>query len=85
MSKSVATSRVHEVYPSEDGQIRKCKILMSDKSLDSQGRRQSKPVYLQRPVHKLLLLLAVEDQEEQKLKEWPGIPRRRAKKTIVFK
>ena len=62
-------ARVSEVYPSEDGQVRKCKILMSDKSLDNQGRRQSKPVYLQRPVHKLVLLLAVEDQEEQKLKE----------------
>ena len=60
---------VYEAYPSEDGQIRKCTVLMSDKSLDNQGRRQSKPVYLQRPVHKLALLLAAEDQEEQKLKE----------------
>ena len=62
-------ARVYEVYPSEDGQVRKCKILMGDKSLDNHGKRQSKPVYLQRPVHKLVLLLAAGDQEEQKLKE----------------
>ena len=40
-------ARVVEVYPSEDGQVRKCKILLGDKALDSQGKRQSKPVYLQ--------------------------------------
>lgn len=62
-------ARVVEVYPSEDGQIRKCKILMGDKSLDNQGKRQSKPVYLQRPIHKLVLLLAVEDQEEPRTKQ----------------
>ena len=55
-------ARVVEVYPSEDGQVRKCKILLGYKALDCQGKRQSKLVYLQRPIHKLVLLLPVEDQ-----------------------
>ena len=53
---------VVEVYPSEDGQVKECRILLSDKALDFQGKTQSKFVYMQRPIHTLVLLLAFEDQ-----------------------
>lgn len=50
-------ARVAEVYPSPDGRVRKVKLLMSDSTLDHSGRRSSKPVYLDRPVQKIVLLL----------------------------
>lgn len=53
-------ARVTEVYPSPDGKVRKVKLLISDSTLDSQGRRVSKPVYLDRPVQKTVLLLEAE-------------------------
>ncbi|XP_040928808.1 uncharacterized protein LOC114866078 isoform X1 [Betta splendens] len=53
-------AKVAEVYPSKDGKVRKVKLLISDSSLDSKGRRISKPVYLDRPVHKIVLLLEAE-------------------------
>ncbi|KAL4008860.1 hypothetical protein ACER0C_002712 [Sarotherodon galilaeus] len=43
-------ARVTEVYPSSDGRVRKVKLLVSDSTLDKQGKRTSKPVYLERPV-----------------------------------
>lgn len=53
-------ARVTEVYPSPDGRVRKVKLLLSDSSLDSQGKRTAKPTYLDRPVHKTVLLLEAE-------------------------
>ncbi|XP_067369271.1 uncharacterized protein [Channa argus] len=53
-------ARVTEVYPSSDGKVRKVKLLISDSSLNSEGKRTSKPVYLDRPVHKTILLLEAE-------------------------
>ncbi|XP_067305911.1 uncharacterized protein [Pseudorasbora parva] len=53
-------ARVTEVYPSSDGKVRKVKLLISDSTLDSQGRRISKPVYLDRPVQKTVVLLEAE-------------------------
>ncbi|XP_063969426.1 uncharacterized protein LOC135157513 [Lytechinus pictus] len=55
--------RVEEVIPSEDGRIRKVKLLMADGALDSNGKRLKKPCYLDRPVHKLVLLLPTEEKE----------------------
>ncbi|XP_041461230.1 uncharacterized protein LOC121412484 [Lytechinus variegatus] len=49
--------RVEQVIPSEDGRVRKVKLLMADGALDSNGKRLKKPCYLDRPVHKLVLLL----------------------------
>lgn len=53
-------ARVTEVYPSTDGIVRKVKLLISDSTLDSQGRRITKPVYLDRPVQKTVVLIEAE-------------------------
>lgn len=53
-------ARVTEVYPSTDGRVRKVKLLISDSTLDNKGKRTSKPVYLDRPVQKTVLLLEAE-------------------------
>lgn len=53
-------ARVTEVYPSTDVKVRKVKLLIRDSTLDSQGKRISKPVYLDRPVQKTVLLLEAE-------------------------
>ncbi|KAA0708008.1 hypothetical protein E1301_Tti024137 [Triplophysa tibetana] len=53
-------ARVTEVYPSTDGMVRKVKLLISDSTLDSQGRRITKPVYLDRPVQRTVVLLEAE-------------------------
>lgn len=53
-------ARVTEVYPSADGRVRKVKLLISDSTLDNQGKRTTKPVYLDRPVQKTVLLLEAE-------------------------
>lgn len=53
-------ARVAEVYPSPDGRVRKVKLLLSDSSLDNQGKRTTKPTYLDRPVQKTVLLLEAE-------------------------
>ena len=38
-----------QIYPSEDGFVRKVKLLMADGDLDDCGKRQSPPSYLDRP------------------------------------
>ncbi|XP_045063901.1 uncharacterized protein LOC121541769 isoform X1 [Coregonus clupeaformis] len=53
-------ARVAQVYPSTDGRVRKVKLLISDSTLDNQGKRTTKPVYLDRPVYKTVLLLEAE-------------------------
>lgn len=53
-------ARVTEVYPSTDGRVRKVKLLLSDSNLDNHGKQTSKKVYLDRPVHKTVLLLEAE-------------------------
>lgn len=53
--------RVVQVYPSEDGFVRKVKLLMADGDLDDRGKRQGPPSYLERPIHKLVLLLTADE------------------------
>lgn len=53
-------AKVTAVYPSEDGCVRKVQLLISDSSLDDQGKRQSKQVHLDRPIHKIVILLEAE-------------------------
>ncbi|CAI5670949.1 unnamed protein product [Oreochromis niloticus] len=53
-------AKVTKVYPSEDGIIRKLELLISDATLDDQGKRVNKPVYLERPIHKTVTLLEAE-------------------------
>lgn len=53
-------AKVTKVFPSEDGVIRKLELLMSDATLDDQGKRVNKPVYLERPIHKTVTLVEAE-------------------------
>ena len=57
-------ARVAEVYVSDDNLVRKVKLAMADSTLDNKGRRKRPVSYLDRPVHKLVLLLANEEYEE---------------------
>lgn len=50
-------AKVIEVYPGKDGRVRRLKLLVSDSTLDGKGRRVSKPVHLERPIHKTVTLL----------------------------
>ena len=54
-----------QVYPSEDGFVRKVKLLMADGDLDDYGKRQGPPSYLERPIHKLVLLLTSDEAVEE--------------------
>ena len=53
-------ARVAVVYPSKD-QIRKVQVALADRSLDKNGKRPGPLHYLERPVQKLVLLMAVEE------------------------
>ncbi|XP_047483301.1 uncharacterized protein LOC125035146 [Penaeus chinensis] len=48
---------VSDVMPSKDGLVRKARITMADSSLDAFGRRTKAAVNLERPIHKLILLV----------------------------
>ena len=48
---------VVETYSSDDALVRKVKLLVADSSLDRRGKRSKPPAYLDRPVHKLVLLV----------------------------
>ncbi|XP_023805606.1 uncharacterized protein LOC111946470 [Oryzias latipes] len=50
-------AKIVDVYPSKDQRVRKVKLLMSDRTLDEKGKRISKPVYLERPIQKTVVLL----------------------------
>ena len=49
-------ARVEEVFPSDDGLVRKVKLAIATRSLDKKGRRTKEVQYLERPVHKLVLV-----------------------------
>ena len=53
--------KVVQVYPSDDGYVRKVRLLMADGNLDDSGKRQRPPSYLDRPIHKLVLLLTADE------------------------
>ncbi|XP_041484116.1 uncharacterized protein LOC121430782 [Lytechinus variegatus] len=73
--------RVSKVYPSNDGLVRKVQLVMGDSSLDSQGKRQKQPTTLERPLHKLMLLLSPEETLETSDIEDQGIPQQGASTT----
>ena len=50
-------ARVTEVFASQDGLVRKVKLLLATSSLDKKGKPKGQRVYLQRPVHKLVVLV----------------------------
>ena len=61
-------ARVEEVYPDDDGLVRKVRIKIADRNLDRNGRPVGPAVSLCRPVQKLILLLPHEEREDR------GIP-----------
>jgi hypothetical protein len=54
-------ARVVETYPGEDGRVRKVKLAIGNPNLNSVGKRIAAVSYLERPVHKLILLLESEE------------------------
>ena len=52
---------VVQVYPSDDGYVRKVRLLMEDGNLDDSGKCPHPPSYLDRPIHKLVLSLSADE------------------------
>ena len=50
-------ARVVQTYASDDGLVRKVKVVVADHSIDEHGRRSKAPLSFERPVQKLLLLM----------------------------
>ncbi|XP_076829473.1 uncharacterized protein LOC143475509 [Brachyhypopomus gauderio] len=55
-------ARVLEVYLGRDGKVRKVKLLVGDSNLDKYGKRTAKPIFLERPIHKTVILLEATDR-----------------------
>ena len=53
--------KVVQVHPSDDGYVRKVRLLMADGNLDDSGKCQRPPSNLDRPIHKLVLLLTADE------------------------
>lgn len=49
--------RVVDVIVDEDKLVRRVKLLMADSALSAVGKRLTRPTVLERPIHKLTLLL----------------------------
>ena len=53
--------RVVQVYASSDACVRSCKVQVASSALNDKGQRQNTPLMLDRPVHKLVVLLPNEE------------------------
>ena len=53
-------ARVVDAEPDSDGLVRKVKIMVADRSLDKSGQRVKPASMLERPIQKLVLLVAHE-------------------------
>ena len=73
------------MYPSEDGYVGKVKLLTADGNLDEHGKCQSPPSYLNRPIHKLVLLLTADEvkDDDDVRKGDQGSPHRGASKEYL--
>ncbi|XP_077991041.1 uncharacterized protein LOC144445377 [Glandiceps talaboti] len=58
-------AKVTETIHDEDGLVRRVKILMGDPNLSKQGKRISKLTFLERPIHKLVLLVENTDEDSK--------------------
>ena len=58
-------ARVTETYASEDGLVRKVKIALPVSDLDDAGKRKGDYTYLERPIHKLVLLQETEETPDE--------------------
>ena len=54
--------RIADVYPGSDNLVRKVKVLLGDPGLSVKGKRVSKSKYVERPIHKVVLLVESEDE-----------------------
>ena len=52
--------KIVEVSSDEDGLVRKVKVMMSDSKLNNQGKRTQDITFIERPIHKLILLVEAE-------------------------
>ena len=59
-------ARISEVFPSTDGLIRKVKLVKGDSELDDSGKRKGPVKELERPIHKLVLLLRVKTRTDSR-------------------
>ena len=65
-------ARVVETFPSKDGRVRTVKLMMADSARDNPGKRQHPPSFLDRPIHKLVVLLPTKTTcQTQKTKDVP--------------
>jgi len=55
-------AKVVETLESHDGYVRKVRLQIGDRQLDKNGKRVKEYTFLERPIHKLVLLLKAEDQ-----------------------
>ena len=53
--------RVHEVKTDEDGLVRKAKVAIGQPYLDNKCKQKSPVTYLERPIHKLILISETEE------------------------
>ena len=61
--------KITEAPVDEDGCVRKVKVMMSDPELDSQGKRTQAITFIDRPIHKLILLVEANETGEIPTKE----------------
>jgi len=59
--------RVLEIVSGSDDHVRRVKILLADSTLNRKGERVSKQTVLERPIHKLKLILESDDSEVENL------------------
>ena len=57
-------AKVVGTMASEDNLVRKVRLLMSDPTLSKTGKRVKEPTYLERPIHKLVLLLTDSNDDD---------------------
>ena len=58
---SLRLGRVVDTYTEDDGLVRKVKLALADANLNTKGKRTAACSFLDRPVHKLILLLETEE------------------------
>jgi hypothetical protein len=57
--------RVSTVFQDDDGYVRTVELNVGDSSLDATGKRTAGLKSMQRPIHKLVLLLASENEDQR--------------------
>ena len=58
-------ARVESISEAADGKVRRVKIRLANRNIDNKGLRQREPTTLERPIHKLVLLVEQKELEQQ--------------------